>query len=54
MGGKLGKKIGIEIVRYRGPAGTSMYDFGESSPPPPGPSGTFQCELYLVIILTFN
>ena len=28
------QKIGIEIVRFRGPAGTSTYDFGESNPPP--------------------
>ena len=48
-GGKLGKKNGIEIVRFsrsdfRGPAGTSMYKFGESNPLPPPPQHQY---LYL-------
>ena len=34
MGGKLGQKLVKRKSDFRGPAGTSTYDFGESTPPP--------------------
>ena len=37
MGGKLGKKLIYRKSDFRGPAGTSTYDLGESNPTPPTP-----------------
>ena len=34
MGGKLGEKLVKRKSDFRGPAGTSTYNFGESNPPP--------------------
>ena len=34
MGGKLGKRLVQRKSDFRGPEGTSTYDFGESTPPP--------------------